>query len=265
MEKIRLVIHGVMGKMGRQIFASLACNPEIEIVGAVDLSVTPDYLLESNSTRTVLFSTNLAGMIKQTHPQVVVDFTNHEAAMAAMRTTLNDNVNMVIGTTGLSIDDLSEIDKLARVKKVGVIAAPNFAMGAVLMINMAKLAAKYFDYAEITELHHEQKMDAPSGTAVATAKAMLESRGKPFLHTVPQKEVINNSRGGEVEGVAIHSVRMPGLVAHQEVIFGSLGQTLTIRHDTVGRESYIPGILIAIKQVIKTHGLIYGLDKLLSL
>jgi 4-hydroxy-tetrahydrodipicolinate reductase len=148
---------------------------------------------------------------------------------------------------------------------VGVIAAPNFALGAVLMMSMAKLAAKYFDYVEITELHHEQKIDAPSGTAVTTAKMMVEARGKPFLHPVPKKEVVSNSRGGEIDGVAIHSVRMPGLFAHQEVLFGGLGQTLTIRHDTGGRECYIPGILLAIKKVVKTQGLIYGLDKLLSL
>ncbi len=263
MDRIKVVIHGVMGKMGHQILSSLGHNAEIEIVGAVDVDVTQNYLTESD--KQIPLSSSLADIIKQTNPQVVIDFTNHEAAMTAMRTTLESNVNMVIGTTGFSADDLGEIDNLAKEKKVGVIAAPNFALGAVLMMNMAQLAAKYFDYAEIIELHHEQKIDAPSGTAVTTARAMVDARGKPFFHVVPKKEVVSNSRGGELGGVAIHSVRMPGLFAHQEVVLGSLGQTLTIRHDTGGRECYVPGILMAVKKVVTIKGLIYGLDKLLSL
>ena len=265
MDKIKVVIHGVMGKMGHQIFISLSRNADVEIVGAVDINITQDTISEPGIAHPVPLSTNLADIIKRTHPRVVIDFTNHEAAMSAARTTLNSGVNMVIGTTGLSAEDIKEIDKLAKAKSVGVIAAPNFALGAVLMMSMAKLAARYFDYAEITELHHEQKIDSPSGTAVSTARAMVEARGKAFLHAVPQKEVIEHTRGGEIDGVAIHSVRMPGLFAHQEVLFGGLGQTLAIRHDTGGRECYIPGIMIAVKKVVETRGLIYGLDKLLSL
>jgi len=144
------------------------------------------------------------------------------------------------------------------------VVAPNFALGAVLMTHLAKVAARYLDYAEIIELHHLQKADAPSGTALATARAMAAARGKPFLQpSAPEKT--SDSRGEPVEGVAIHSVRLPGLMAHQEVIMGGAGQTLSIRHDTTGRECYMPGVMLAIREVVKRKGLIYGLDTLLGL
>jgi 4-hydroxy-tetrahydrodipicolinate reductase len=141
--------------------------------------------------------------------------------------------------------------------------APNFALGAVLMMHLSRLAAKYFDYAEIIELHHHLKADAPSGTALSTARMMAEARGKPF--DVPEQKQAASSRGAQVEGVAIHSVRLPGLLAHQEVILGGPGQTLRIRHDTISRECFVPGVIIAIKKVIGHKGLIYGLDALLGL
>ena len=141
--------------------------------------------------------------------------------------------------------------------------APNFALGAVLMIHLAKVAAKYLDYAEIIELHHHRKADSPSGTALSTAKAMAQARGKPFYS--PESEKPSASRGEQVEGITIHSVRLPGLLAHQEVILGGAGQTLSIRHDTINRECYMPGVILAIKQVVKRQGLVYGLDTLLGL
>jgi len=144
------------------------------------------------------------------------------------------------------------------------VVAPNFAIGAALMIHFAKLAAKYLDYAEIIELHHHQKVDAPSGTALSTAKAMAQARGKLFYRPSEPKGV-SGSRGEQVEGINIHSVRLPGLMAHQEVILGTAGQTLSIRHDTINRECFMPGIMLAIKEVVKHQGLVYGLDALLGL
>jgi len=170
----------------------------------------------------------------------------------------------VIGTTGLTADELGEIDQLATANQVGAVVAPNFAIGAVLMIHLAKVAAKYLDYAEIIELHHHLKADSPSGTALATAKAMAQAKGKPFSRA-PEPGKPSNSRGEQVEGVTIHSVRLPGLLAHQQVLLGGPGQTLSIRHDTISRECYIPGVIIAIKEVVKRKGLIYGLDTLLGL
>jgi 4-hydroxy-tetrahydrodipicolinate reductase len=185
--------------------------------------------------------------------------------MSAVPITVKHSANLVIGTTGLSKQDLALIDKLSKDNEVGAVVAPNFALGAVVMTHLARAAAKFFDYAEIIEMHHEQKTDAPSGTALSTARAMAESRGRPFLYALPRKEAVNGSRGAELDGIALHSVRMPGLLAHQEIILGGPGQTLRIRHDTISRECYMPGILLAIKEVGKFKGLVYGLDKLLGL
>ncbi|MQY72959.1 MAG: 4-hydroxy-tetrahydrodipicolinate reductase, partial [Dehalococcoidia bacterium] len=163
---------------------------------------------------------------------------------------------------GFSPDDIKEIERLATEHGIGAVMAPNFALGAVLMMHLAKIAAKYLDYAEIIELHHHLKADAPSGTAQTTARAMAAARGKPFLH--PQGKD-TASRGDRVEGVSIHSVRLPGLMAHQEVILGAPGQTLSIRHDTINRECYMPGVMLAIREVVGRKGFVYGLDKLLGL
>ena len=142
--------------------------------------------------------------------------------------------------------------------------APNFALGAVLMIHLAGIAARYLDHAEIIELHHHLKADAPSGTALATAKAMAVARGKPF-HRPPETGKTSASRGEDVEGVTLHSVRLPGLLAHQEVLLGGPGQTLSIRHDTISRECFMPGVILAVREVVKRQGLVYGLDTLLGL
>jgi 4-hydroxy-tetrahydrodipicolinate reductase len=176
---------------------------------------------------------------------------------------VDKGVNLVIGTTGLTPGDIKEIEQLCLDHQVGGVVAPNFALGAVLMTHLAKLAAKYFDYAEIIELHHHLKADAPSGTALSTARKMAEARGGPFH--VPEQRRVSQSRGEQVDGVSIHSVRLPGLLAHQEVILGGPGQTLSLRHDTISRECFMPGVIIAIKKVIGHKGLIYGLDALLGL
>jgi len=209
--------------------------------------------------------TNLTSLIEMYHPQVVVDFTVPEAALSSARLALKNGANLVMGTTGLSEANLKEIDRLAHDHKRGAVVAPNFAVGAVVMIHLAKVASRYFDNAEIIELHHDRKLDAPSGTALATARAMLNVHGKPFGSPVTEKETLKGTRGGQTDGISIHSVRLPGLVASQEVIFGALGQTLTIRHDTISRESFMPGVILAIKEVVKRTGLVYGLDVLLNL
>ena len=193
-----------------------------------------------------------------------MDFTIAKATMAAVPVAAAQGVNMVIGTTGLTPDDIKEMERLAMAHKIGIVVASNFALGAVLMIHLAKIAGKFLDYAEIIELHHERKIDAPSGTALNTAREMAAARGKPFLQPGGQGEA-PPSRGQSVAGIAIHSVRLPGLMAHQEVILGAPGQTLTIRHDTINRECYMPGVMLAVKEVVKRTGLINGLDSLLGL
>lgn len=264
MKPIRVVIHGASGRMGREVINALCHEPEMQVVGAVELQVSADHLPLPNSSGTVPFSSNLNYILTTCQPDVLVDFTTAKATMPAVLTATKHNVNLVIGTTGLTADEIREIDRLAIEHKVGAVVAPNFALGAVLMMHLAKAAAKYLDYAEIIELHHHQKADSPSGTALSTAKAMAVARGKPFYY-LSEQERKSGSRGEQVEGVTIHSVRLPGLLAHQEVILGGPGQTLIIRHDTISRECYMPGVMLAIKEVVKHKGLVYGLDTLLGL
>jgi len=264
MKPIEVVVQGASGRVGREVVISLCHEPEMQIVGAVDLEVSEDYLTLPDSSGKVPFSSDLDYILTKCQPDVLVDFTTARATMPAVRIATKQGVNLVVGTTGLTDDDLSEINCLATAHNVGVVLAPNFALSAVLMIHLAKIAAKYLDYAEIIELHHHQKADAPSGTALFTAKAMAQARGKPFSRPSEPAE-ISSSQGQQVEGIAIHSVRLPGLVAHQEVILGGVGQTLSIRHDTISRECFMPGVMLAIREVVRRKGLVYGLDTLLGL
>jgi 4-hydroxy-tetrahydrodipicolinate reductase len=262
MGPIRVAVQGALGKMGREILSALCREPGLQPVGAVDIAAEETDLPLPDGSAKVPLSSDLDKILKSYRPDVLVDFTIAKATMPAVRMAAPGGVNLVIGTTGLTSADVKEIESLAIAYQVGAVVAPNFALGAVLMMHLAKLAAKYLDYAEIIELHHHLKADAPSGTALSTARMMAEARGKPFL--VPESKQ-TRSRGESVEGVAIHSVRLPGLLAHQEVILGGPGQTLSIRHDTISRECFMPGVIMAIKKVVEHKGLIYGLEALLGL
>jgi len=264
MKPIRVVVQGASGRMGQEVVKAVCQEPETQLVGAVELEVSDDYLTLPDGSGKVPFSSNLEHILTGCQPDVLVDFTIAQAIIPAVRVATEHGVNLVIGTTGLTTDELDEIDRLAKAGKVGAVIAPNFALGAVLMIHLAKIAAKHLDYAEIMELHHDKKADAPSGTALSTARAMAAAKGKPFLQPSGKGEAAE-SRGQKLEGVTIHSVRLPGLMAHQEVILGAAGQTLSIRHDTISRECYMPGVILAIKEVSKHKGLVYGLDTLLGL
>jgi len=257
-------MHGALGRMGQIIINALCREPDIAVVGAVELSVTESSLPLPNNLGTIPFSSNMETIIARTTPDVVVDFTVAQATLPMVNVVAKHGVNLVIGTTGLKPEVISEIEKLADSNKIGAVVAPNFALGAVLMMHLAKIAGKYMDYAEIIELHHHLKADSSSGTAVSTAKAMAKARGKKFL-TPPEPKSAQPSRGEQIEGITLHAVRLPGLMAHQEVIFGAAGQTLIIRHDTINRDCYIPGILMAVREVVNRKGLVYGLDTLLGL
>jgi 4-hydroxy-tetrahydrodipicolinate reductase len=262
---IEVVIHGALGRMGREVVAAVCKDPQLKPVGAVDVEAEGPWLALPGRQDSIPLSSDLDTLLAQAGPRVVVDFSTADAAMNVARLATQRKVNVVIGTTGLAPDSLTEMDRLAITNEVGVIVAPNFALGAVVMVHLAKIAARYFDHAEIIEMHHEQKLDAPSGTALSTARAMAEARRKPFRHPETQKESLRGTRGGELDGISLHSVRLPGLMAHQEIIFGTSGQTLTIRHDTVNRECYMPGVILAIKKVVELKGLTYGLENLLGL
>jgi len=262
---IKVVVHGAAGKMGSEVLDALCADGELEAVGAVDLKAERERLPLPDGSREIPFSADLGIILSGTRTDVMVDFTIREASMPAVRLAANHGVNLVIGTTGLSPEDIAEIERLCSEGGISAVVAPNFSLGAVLMIHLAKLAARYFDYAEVIEKHHEGKADAPSGTALATARSMVEARGKPFRYPALEKESLASTRGGQIEGVGVHSVRLPGFLAHQEVILGAPGQTLTIRHDSISRESFMPGVVLAIKHVVKIKGLVYGLETLLGL
>jgi 4-hydroxy-tetrahydrodipicolinate reductase len=263
MKQIKVVILGAAGRVGRILVEAIGRTSEIRLVGAVDIKASADKLVMEDG-KEIPFSSDLEKMIVTSKPDVIVDFSLANSTMQAVRIAVQHKVSMVIGTTGITSDNIIEIKHLAESNRVGVILASNFAMGAVLMMHFAKLAAKYMDYAEIIELHHNQKVDAPSGTALNTAKMMIASRGRPFSQAVDESKNFP-SRGDKVTGVTIHSIRLPGLMAHQEVIFGGLGQTLNIRHDTINRECYVPGVILAIQEVVKQKGLVQGLESLLVL
>jgi 4-hydroxy-tetrahydrodipicolinate reductase len=263
MQPIKVVIQGASGRVGQEVVNAICREPETQLVGAVELKPPADSLDLPDGSGSVSFSSDLEYIIKNCQPEVIIDFSNARAAMSAVRIATKQGVNLVIGTTGCTAEELDEIDKLAKKYGVGVVIAPNFALGAVLMMHLSKIAARYFDYAEIIELHHHLKADAPSGTALKTAQAMAAARNKPFCQT-PHKGAAD-SRGQQVDGIAIHSVRLPGILASQEVILGCPGQTLTIKHDTTSRECYMPGVILATKEVVKRKGLVHGLDALLGL
>ncbi len=265
LEPIRVVINGALGRMGQEVTKAVVCERGLKVVGAVEKEVTQQYLPLTEAPELILFSSDLGSLLKSCDADVVVDFTNAEVSMAAARTAIKQRVNMVIGTTGLSDENLAEIERLCQTYKVGAVVAPNFSLGAALLIHLSKFAAKFFDHAEIIEMHHDKKADAPSGTAIATARAMSRTHGKPFIYPQVTREVLASTRGGEVDGIAIHSLRLPGFMAGQEVVFSGTGETLSLRHNAISRECYLPGVILAIKEVTKRKGLTYGLDALLKL
>ncbi len=263
MSPINVLVHGALGRMGREVAEAVSEDPELKLVGGVDLRASGDVLQLPRGE--IPLSAELVPLLVEAHPDVLVDFTRYDATLPAARLAARQGVNLVIGTTGLSTANLQEIEKLCQEYQIGAVVAPNFSLGAVVMMYLARVAARFFDWGEIIESHHEQKLDAPSGTAIATARGMVEFKGRGFSHAPTEKENLPGSRGAELEGITIHSVRLPGLMAHQEVILGALGQTLTIRHDQISRKGYMPGVLRAIKEVVGLKGLIYGLEKILGL
>ncbi len=251
--------------MGREVLAAVCREPDLEPAGVVDLFAREEQIALPDPSVSVPFGADAAAMIDSTQPDVIVDFTNAEWTPKLARDALEAGVRMVIGTSGLSDAFLAELEEECRKRELGCVVAPNFALGGVLMQHMARLAAKFYDNAEIIELHHDQKVDAPSGTAIATAKGMAETKGHAFTRPPTGRENLPGTRGGEISGITIHSVRLPGLVAHQEVVLGAPGEILTIRHDTLSRESFMPGVLLAVREVMRLRELVVGLDRLIGL
>lgn len=262
---LRVLVHGVSGRMGRETLAAVHGAPDMNAVGGVRLNARGNTFSLPDGTATVPLYTDAETAIVECSPQVMVDFSVAEVSASAMKAAVSQGVHVVSGTTGIAEADLQEVDRLAQEHGVGALLAPNFAIGAVLLVHLASTLGRFFDFAEVVEAHHEAKIDAPSGTALAIARALASQRSTPFKHPQPEREPIPGSRGADQDGVSIHAMRMPGRLAHHEVVLGTLGQTLTLRHDTIGRECYMPGVLTAIRQVVQCKGLVVGLEKLLEL
>jgi 4-hydroxy-tetrahydrodipicolinate reductase len=241
---IRVLVNGANGRMGQATIKAISNDPELTLVGTTGRD------------------DDLAASIKTHQAQVVVDFTNAEAVQESTRIIIASGAHPVIGTSGLLMEQIKEFQAACKKAKLGGIIAPNFSLGAVLLMKHAQEMAKYFEHVEIIEMHHDGKLDSPSGTALRTAE-MIAVNFKPTPVTKKTKETIPGARGASHHQIPIHAIRLPGLVAHEQVIFGGTGETLTLRHDSIDRVSFMPGVCLACKKVVKLDELVYGLEHVL--
>ena len=242
---IKVGVLGARGRMGSEVVKAVTESGDCELVAALDQGDSLDALVTAGA-------------------QVVVDFTTPDVVMANLDFLIKNNIHAVVGTTGFSDDRIAQLNSwLAANPAAGVLIAPNFAIGAVLMMEFAEKAAKFFESAEIIELHHPNKVDAPSGTAARTAALISDARQRAGLSGMPDATTtsLDGARGASVGDVPVHSVRLRGLIAHQEVLFGGLGETLTIRHDSLDRAGFMPGVLLGVRQISTHPGLTVGLEK----
>lgn len=242
---INVAVLGARGRMGSEVVKAIDAAEGLALVAALDMGDSLEQL-------------------KGSAAHVVVDFTTPDSVMANLEFLIDNGINVVVGTTGFDDAKLATVKGwLAANPSVGVLIAPNFAIGAVLMMEFAAKAARYFESAEVIELHHPAKVDAPSGTAARTAELMSAARKEAGLGAMPDATTtaIDGARGALVAGIPVHSVRARGLVAHQEVLFGGLGETLTIRHDSIDRAGFMPGVILGVRKIVNTPGLTNGLDK----
>jgi 4-hydroxy-tetrahydrodipicolinate reductase len=249
MSQIKVAVLGAKGRMGSEACKAVDATSDLELVAALDLGDSLDQLLSRGA-------------------QVVVDFTHPDSVMGNLEFAIKNGINVVVGTTGFDEKKLQQIAGwLAAQPKTGALIAPNFGLGAVLMMQFAAKASKYFESAEIVELHHPNKADAPSGTAARTAELINEARASVKKNAMPDATTssLEGARGALIGDVHVHSVRLRGLVAHQEVILGDLGETLTIRHDSIDRTGFMPGVLLGIRKVISHPGLTFGLEHFMDL
>ena len=242
---INVAVLGARGRMGSEVVKAVEAAEGLALVAALDMGDSLEQL-------------------KGSAAHVVVDFTTPDSVMANLEFLIDNGINVVVGTTGFDDSKLATVKSwLAANPSVGVLIAPNFAIGAVLMMEFAAKAARYFESAEVIELHHPAKVDAPSGTAARTAELMGAARKEAGLGAMPDATTtsLDGARGAVVAGIPVHSVRARGLVAHQEVLFGGLGETLTIRHDSIDRAGFMPGVILGVRRIVNTPGLTHGLDK----
>jgi 4-hydroxy-tetrahydrodipicolinate reductase len=259
---IDVLVTGAAGKMGSEVVRAVTAAEDMQVVAAVD-PASAGAAVADGSGGEIVCSQDLGTAISETKPDVMVDFTHPDAVEGNLDVALSAGVDCVVGTTGIAEEQLADLVAEAP-EGTCLFMAPNFAIGAVLMMSFAEQAARFMPHAEIVELHHDRKADAPSGTAMRTAHLVASARERVPSAPGRETEWAEGARGASVEDVTVHSVRLPGLVAHQEVVFGGQGQTLTIRHDSIDRTSFMPGVVLAVRSVGELSGLVVGLDRLLE-
>ncbi len=263
MKEIRVLVCGAMGKMGQEVVKAITEAENMQVVAAVDIMHIGESLSFLTQNDSVRVMDSLEQAILETSPDVYVDFTNPTVVYGNAKVCIEHGVRPVIGATGLSEEQIDDLRQRMEKKKMGGLIASNFAIGAILMMEFSQRAAQYLPDVEIIEFHHDNKLDAPSGTAITTATKIAEVRTPHKQGHPDEKEVLSGARGASWTGIPIHSVRLPGRVAHQEVIFGGVGQILTIRHDSIDRRSFMPGVVLGISKVMELSSLVVGLEKLL--
>jgi 4-hydroxy-tetrahydrodipicolinate reductase len=256
MEQINVTIAGPRGRMGKEAVQLVKDTEHFTLISVIDHKKDVDLDVPVYADIQTCFQDRV--------PHVLIDLTTPEVGYHHTKTALEYGVRPVVGTTGFSQEELQELKVLSESKSTGCIIAPNFAIGAVLMMKFSQMAAKYFDDVEIIELHHDQKLDAPSGTALKTAEMIREVRETKKQGHPNEKETHSGARGADIDGMHIHSIRLPGLIAHQQVMLGAEGQTLTIRHDSFNRGSFMSGVKVSVETVMKLDTLVYGLENILD-
>ncbi|OIJ14873.1 4-hydroxy-tetrahydrodipicolinate reductase [Anaerobacillus alkalilacustris] len=263
---IKVAITGAGGKMGMEAVKMVTSTPHFQLVAGIDTQNGGKLFSEIPGMPNVdvPMYTDLHKAFSEHECDVLIDLTNPKFGRKHMEIAFEHGVRPVVGTTGFTEKDVEELSAIAEEKALGAIIAPNFAIGAILMMKFSQMAAKYLPDVEIIEMHHDRKLDAPSGTAIKTAQLISEVREPKQQGHEDEKEELPGAKGADYQGMRIHSVRLPGLVAHQEVIFGGIGQTLTIRHDSIDRTSFMPGIRLAVETAMKLDVLVYGLENIIE-
>lgn len=261
-QKIRVIVSGAGGRMGQEVLKLVLQEEEFELAAAVDRSAmdTDAGRLVGLEDTGVIVTSDLEAALAGSNADVMVDFTTPQSAYNNTALAIKYGVRPVIGTTGFTPEQIVELDKHCQEQGIGGLIAPNFSIGAILLMRFAAQAAKHFPHLEIIEYHGDQKLDAPSGTAIKTAEMISEVREELRQGNPQEEETIEGARGGYYNGFRIHSVRLPGVFAQEEVIFGGFGQSLKIRHDSYERAGYMPGVKIGIQKVMGYTGLIYGFE-----
>ncbi len=277
-QPIPVLVAGALGRMGSEVIRAISASKDCELVGAIDNQKDKegedvgsllglgsiDVFISSDYEATLCAASQDVSKEGSSNGAVIVDFTHPNVAYKHTRTAIAYGVHPVIGTTGITAEQLDDLSTFAEKASIGSAIIPNFSVGMVLLQQAAASAARFYEFAELTEMHHNKKADAPSGTCIKTAELMEDQRSNFNSSSIEEQEFIKGSRGGlRASGLRLHSVRLPGLVAHQQVMFGSNGETYELSHNTIDRSAYMPGVLLVVRKVRQIKKLIYGLEKIL--